>query len=105
MLPQQPRSTRRSTLSQSRTLFLGRDVHKDPMAVAYGAQEPGAAVLSLGPIGTRQGDSAQLVRQTPAKAQHLLFVYAAGPGGSWLDRYLPIKDYACWVVAPALRPQ
>jgi transposase len=79
-------SPRRSTLSQSRTLFIGMDVHKDAMAVAYGAQDHGAEVTSLGSLGTRQCAMDHRIRQMPSKATHLLFVYAAGPCGSWLSR-------------------
>jgi transposase len=39
-----------------------------------------------------------------SKAQHRIFVSAAGPCGSWLYRYLTKKDYDCWVVAPSLLP-
>src|SRR5262247_817870 len=78
--------SRRSTMSQSSTLFIGMDVHKETLAVAYVAQEPGAAGTSLGTIGTRQCDIAHLIRKRPSKATHLLFVYAAGPCGSWLYR-------------------
>jgi transposase len=56
-------------------------------------------------MGTRQGDIAQLVRKMPSTAKHLIFIYAAGPCGSWLSRYLMKKSYACWVVAPALIPK
>ena len=91
-------------MSQSRTLFIGMDVHKDTIAVAYIAQDHGADVTSLGTSGTRQCDIDQLIRTRPSKAQHLIFVYAAGPCGSWLYRYLKKKDYDCWVVAPSLLP-
>jgi hypothetical protein len=64
------------------------DVHQETIAVAYVAQEPGAEVTSLGTIGTRQYDLDQLIRKMPSKAKHLLFVYEAGPCGSWLYRYL-----------------
>jgi transposase len=40
-----------------------------------------------------------------AKAQHLVFVYEAGPCGYWLYRYFTKKGYDCWVVAPSLIPQ
>ena len=40
-------SLRRSTMSQSSTLFIGMDVHKDTIAVAYIAQEHGAEVTYL----------------------------------------------------------
>jgi transposase len=92
-------------MSQSSTLCIGIDVHKDSMAVAYGAQDPGAEVTYLGTIGPRQGDSDQLIRKMPAKAKHLLFVYEAGPGGYWLYRDLPQKGYDGWVVAPSLIPK
>ena len=86
MLPQQPRSARRSTSAQSRTLFIGMDVHKETISVAYVAQEHGAEVSSLGTLGTRQCDIDQLVRKMPSKATHPLFVSEAGPCGSWLYR-------------------
>jgi transposase len=92
-------------MSQSRTLFIGIDVHKDSMAVAYVAQDHGAEVTYLGTIGTRQGDIDQLLRKMPSKAKHLIFVYEAGPCGYWLYRYLTQKGYDCWVVAPSLIPK
>jgi len=92
-------------MSQSRPLFLAMDVHQETMAVASVAQEHGAAVTSLGTMGTRQGAIDQLVRKMPSQATHLMFVSAAGPCGSWLSRYLTQKGYNCWGVAPALMPQ
>ena len=92
-------------MAQSRTLFIGMDVHKDSIAVAYGAQDQGAEVTSLGTIGTRQCDIDQLIRKMQSKAKHLIFVYEAGPCGYWLYRYLRKKDYDCWVVAPSLIPK
>jgi transposase len=91
-------------MSQSRTLCIGMDVHTETLAVAYVAQEHGAEGTSLGPIGTRQCEVDHLLRQMPSKAQHLIFVSAAGPCGSWLSRYLRQKDDACWVGAPSLLP-
>src|SRR5215468_338361 len=105
MLPQQQLSTRRSTMSQSSTLFIGMDVHKETIAGAYVAQEHGAKVTFLGTIGTRQCDIDQLIRKMQSKAKHLIFVYEAGPCGSWLYRYLRKKDDDCWVVAPSLSPE
>lgn len=92
-------------MSQSRPRLLGMDVQKDTLAVAQVAQHHGAEGTSLGTIGTRQGDSAHLIRKRPSKAQHLILVSAAGPCGSWLARYLTKKAEACWVVAPSLMPQ
>src|SRR5262245_25088226 len=91
-------------MSQSSTLFIGMDVHKDSIAVAYVAQDHGAEVTYLGAMGTRQCDLDQLVRKMQSKATHLIFVYEAGPCGYWLYRYLTKRGYDCWVVAPSLIP-
>ena len=71
-------------MAQSSTLFIGMDVHKDTIAVAYIAQAHGAEVTYLGTLGTRQCDIDQLVRKMQAKANHLIFIYEAGSCGSWL---------------------
>src|SRR5919201_3512868 len=100
-----PPRTRRSAMTQSTTLYVGLDVHKDSIAVAYVAQEHGAEVTYLGTIGTRQGDLDQLIRKMQSKATSLVFVYEAGPCGYWLYRYLRKKGHVCWVVAPSLIPK
>ncbi len=92
-------------MSQSSTLFIGMDVHKDSIAVADVAQDHGAEVMYLGAIGPRQCDSDQLIRKMPSNAKHLIFVYEAGPWGYWLSRYLSKTGYDCGVVAPSLIPQ
>ena len=71
-------------MTQSSTLYVGMDVHKESIAVAYVAQAHGAEVVSLGPIGTRQCDSDKLLRHLQSKGQQLVFVYEAGPCGYWL---------------------
>jgi len=50
-------------MHQSSTLYVGLDVHKKSMAVAYIAQEPHAEVIALGNIGTRQCDIDTLIRR------------------------------------------
>ena len=80
-------------MSQSSTLFIGMDVHKETIAVAYAAQAPGAEVTYYGTIGTRQCDIDHLIRKRQAKAQHLIFIYEAGPCDYWLYRYLQKKGY------------
>jgi transposase len=92
-------------MSQSSTLYVGMDVHKESIAVAYVAQEYGAEVVSLGTIGTRQCDLDKLIRQLQSKSKQLVFVYEAGPCGYWLYRYLTKKGHGCWVVAPSLIPK
>jgi transposase len=92
-------------MSQSSTLFIGMDVHKDSIAVAYVSQDHGAQVTYLGAIGTRQCDIDQMIRKMQSKAKHLICIYEAGPCGYWLYRYLTKKGYDCWVVAPSLIPK
>ena len=43
-------------MHQSTTLYIGMDVHKASMAVAYIAPDHGAEVPYLGTLGTRQAD-------------------------------------------------
>jgi hypothetical protein len=77
------------------------DVHTDAIAVAYVAQDHGAEVVYLGPMGTRHGDIANRRRTMQSKAKQLLFVYEAGPCGSWRSRSLTNKGDVCWVVDAA----
>jgi transposase len=92
-------------MTHTNTLYIGLDVHKESIAVAYVAQDQGAEVSYLGTIGTRQCDIDQLIRKLQSKSKHLVFVYEAGPCGYWLYRYLTKKGFACWVVAPSLIPK
>jgi transposase len=92
-------------MRQSSTLYIGLDVHKDSIAVAYVAKAHDAEVTFLGTIGTRQADIDHLVRKLHSKASHLVFVYEAGPCGYWLYRYLTKKGHVCRVVAPSLIPK
>jgi transposase len=80
------------------------EVHNDSIAVAYGAQDHHAEVISLGNIGTRPCDSDHLSSRRPSKRPHLVFVYEAGPCGDWSYRDLTQKGHGCWVVAPSLIP-
>jgi len=92
-------------MTHSSMLYVGMDVHKDSIAVAYVAQDHQAEVVSLGNIGTRPCDIDHLIRRLQSKSPHLVFVYEAGPCGSWLYRDLTQKGHVCWVVAPSLIPK
>jgi transposase len=89
----------------SKTLYVGLDVHKDSIAVAYAPEDRGAEVVSLGLIGTRQCDIDKLIRTLQSKGATLSVVYEAGPCGYWLYRYLTRKGLNCHVVAPSLIPR
>jgi transposase len=71
-------------MAHTSTLFVGLDVHKETIAVAYVAEEREAEVVFLGTIGTRQCDIDKVIRKLQAKGQPLHWVYAAGPCGYWL---------------------
>jgi transposase len=92
-------------MPQSTTLSIGMEVHQESIAVAYLAQDHGAEVTDLGTIGTRQADIAHIARKLQSTANHLLFVYEAGPCGSWLSRDLSRTGDHGWVVAPSFIPK
>lgn len=71
-------------MAHTSTLFIGLDVHKETSAVAYVGEEREAEVVSLGTIGTRQGDSDKLIGKLQSKGTTRPFVYEAGPCGYWL---------------------
>ena len=89
----------------SKTLYVGLDVHKDTIAVAYAPEDRGAEVVSVGMIGTPQYDIDKLIRKLQSKGAALVFVYEAGPCGYWLYRYLTRQGFTCSVVAPSLIPR
>ena len=74
-------------MAQASTLFIGLDVHKETIAVAYVAEEREAEVVFLGTIGTRQGDIDKLIRKLQAKGQ---------------DAALCLRSGAVWVLVVSL---
>jgi len=92
-------------MNHNTTVFVGLDVHKDFIAVAYVPDDREAEIIYLGPIGTKQCDIDKLTRRLQPKASRLIFAYEAGPSGYGLYRYLLSKGYTCLVVAPSLIPK
>ena len=88
-------------MPQSPTIAVGWEVPTESIAVASSAHDHHAAVVSLGNIGTRQGDSETRLRRCPSTSPPRVFVYAAGPGGSWRSRSLTTQGPVCWVGAPS----
>jgi transposase len=89
----------------SKTLYVGLDVHKESIAVAYASEERGSDIVALGSIGPRQCDIDKVIRKLQSKGKRLVVVYEAGPCGYWLYRYLTRQGLSCHVVAPSLIPR
>ncbi|AQV92830.1 IS110 family transposase [Cupriavidus necator] len=85
------------------TLYVGLDVHKDSITIAY-ALGMGEVEL-LGKIGTSKADIDRLCKRLQSKARHIHFVYEAGPCGYGLYRQLAGKGFECIVCAPSLIPK
>jgi hypothetical protein len=61
-------------MSKYTKVYVGLDVHKESIAVAYAPDEQGSDVCYLGPIGTRKCDLGKVIRQLQSKAPRLRFV-------------------------------
>jgi hypothetical protein len=91
-------------MNHSTTIFVGLDVHKDFISVAYVPDDRNTDIIYVGPIGTRQSDIDKLIGRLKPKASRFIFAYEAGPSGYGLYRYLLSKNHTCLVVAPSLIP-
>jgi transposase len=85
------------------TVYVGLDLHKDSITVAY-AIDSGEVEL-LGRTGTTGADIDRLCTRLQSKAPHVRVVYEAGPCGYGLYRQLVQKGFDCMVCAPSLIPR
>ncbi len=92
-------------MPKNTTVFVGLDVHKDSISVAYATDAGSEQPIFMGRIGTRQCDIDKLLRNLKSKGSRLLVAYEAGPRGYVLQRYLTSKKIDCRVVAPSLIPR
>ena len=70
------------------TIFVGMDVHKESISVAYAWGHDSEPPHFVGKIGPRRANIDKLIRRLRSKASHLVFAYEAGPCGYVLYRYL-----------------
>jgi len=92
-------------MSESSTIFVGLDQHKESITVAYVGADRSLEPICLGPIGPRASDVDAMVRKLQSKGKKLVFAYEAGPCGYGLYRHLARKGHTCLVVAPAKIPR
>jgi transposase len=85
------------------TLYVGLDVHKDSITIAYA---PGSAEVELmGKIATTKTAIERLCKQLQTKSAHVRVVYEAGPCGYGLHRQLTERGIECVVCAPSMIPR
>ena len=60
-------------MSETTSLFVGLDVHKDSIAVAHALGQSADPPVYVGAIGTRQADLDRPTRRLQAKTRTLVF--------------------------------
>lgn len=87
------------------SIFVGLDVHKNSIEVAFADSGRDGEVRSYGNIDGSLTALDKVVRKLVSKGCDLHFVYEAGPCGYDIYRHLTAKDFNCIVVAPSKIPK
>jgi transposase len=86
-------------------MFVGLDVHKSSIQIAFAEGGRDGEVRSYGRIDGTLNALDKVVRKLVSKGCELHFVYEAGPCGYDIYRHLTAQGFDCVVVAPAKIPR
>ena len=95
---------RRRALKQLIT-YIGLDVHKETIAVAFAEAGKRNEVREYGKIANTPAAVKALVAKLARNGHELRFCYEAGPCGYGIQRQLTASEHDCIVVAPSLIPR
>lgn len=86
-------------------MYVGLDVHKNSIEIAFADVGRDSEVRSYGKIDGSLTALDKVIRKLESKGSELHFAYEAGPCGYEIYRHLSRKGYNCIVVAPSLIPR
>ena len=86
-------------------IFVGLDVHKNSIEVAFADSGRDSEVRSYGTIDSSLDALDKVIRKLVSKNCNLSFVYEAGPCGYDIYRHLAAKGFDCIVAAPSKIPR
>ena len=85
--------------------YIGLDVHKDTIAVAFAEAGKRGEVREYGKIANTPAALKTLTAKLARNGHELRFCYEAGPCGYGIQRQLTAVGHECVVVAPSLIPR
>lgn len=92
-------------MSNSITLYVGLDMHKDSIDISTADPGRTGEVRHVGSIGGDPSAPAKLLRKLISKGKLLRVVCEAGPCGLVIWRHLTAAGLSCEVVAPSSIPK